>query len=187
MLITWGLQDQYLSRRDIAHSRAVSHQSSQELHSRYTQTNREYPPIDCNLYISFSRWQTSTSLSLLDMYEIWHVQTHTDRKREWQRVCVCVWDRSSSSIPHISSKESSCLLKNLYVPFVRTDQENHPDDAWATDDSPDHYDTEADSKVKAANPSTSWWRRHHKGCSCEPYATHPWHSTLILHELHLAG
>ena len=185
MLITWGLQDQYLSRRDIAHSRAVSHQSSQELHSRYTQTNREYPPIDCNLYISFSRWQTSTSLSLLDMYEIWHVQTHTDRKSD--RECVCVWDRSSSSIPHISSKESSCLLKNLYVPFVRTDQENHPDDAWATDDSPDHYDTEADSKVKAANPSTSWWRRHHKGCSCEPYATHPWHSTLILHELHLAG
>ena len=32
-----------------------------------------------------------------------------------------------------------------------------------------------------------WSRRHHKWCSCEPYATHPGHSTPILHELHLAG
>ena len=167
MLITWGLQDQYLSRRDIAHSRAVSHQSSQELHSRYTQTNREYPPIDCNLYISFSRWQTSTSLSLLDMYEIWHVQTHTDRKSD--RECVCVWDRSSSSIPHISSKESSCLLKNLYVPFVRTDQENHPDDAWATDDT--QVIRRAAAQWNLWSLPHHWSGSHQKWCSCEPYST----------------
>ena len=125
------------------------------LHSRYALTHREYPPIDCNLNISFSQWRTSTSLCLLDMYEIWHEQTHTDRKREWQRVCVWEREKSSSSILHISSKELSCLLKNLCVPFVRRDEGNHPDDAWATGDSPDHYDTEAGSSVKPANPSTS--------------------------------
>ena len=79
--------------------------------------------------------------------------TQTERESDWE----CVWERekSSSSILHISSKELSYLLKNLCVPIVRTDQGNHPDDAWATDDSPDHYDTDAGSLVKPANPSTS--------------------------------
>ena len=32
-----------------------------------------------------------------------------------------------------------------------------------------------------------WSRRHHKWCSCEPCSTQLWHSTLVLHELHLSG
>ena len=63
--------------------------------------------------------------------------------------------RERKPLVFLSSQESSCLLKNLCVPIVRTDQGNHPDDAWATDDSLDHYDTDAGSSVKPANPSTS--------------------------------
>ena len=128
------------------------------VHSSYSQTHRECQPIDCNPNISFCRYWPSSSLCLFEMYETWEeralTHTHTHRQREREREGGRERERSSST-SHISSKESSCLLKNICFPIVRTDQLNHPKDAQGTDDSTDHYDAKAGRSVKPVNPSIS--------------------------------
>lgn len=177
MLITWGLQDQYLSRRDIAHSRAVSHQSSQELHLSYTQTNR----------ISTYWLQTRISPLLL-MANIhfskpsWYVRnlTCTDTHRQKERVTesVCVREIDPLVVFLTSPLRNHLAFRKKSFMFLLSGQTKKiilmmPEPQMT----PQIFMIPRQiAKVKPANPSTSWWRRHHKGC-CEFMLHHPWHST----------